>query len=146
LAYAGRRICIYRSCGVAGATLGGLISMLAVNHRARMRKAPAVQAAQTLESRLAALGETMGNASELLVLVETELKAREEKARQLAAEVKRSEQLALLTQEQKEAVKAVLRGEVVAEGRKANSLAFLYGFGFFLAGSVVTYLFTYVHH
>jgi hypothetical protein len=110
------------------------------------RKDPAVQAEQTLESRLAALGQTMGDASELLVLVETELEARAEKARQLDAEVKRPEQLALLTQEQKEAVREVLRDEIVTGGRKANWLAFVYGFLFFLAGSVVTFLFTYVHH
>lgn len=114
--------------------------------RRRAQLAQPVRAEQTLESRIAALSTSMNLASQLLVLVETELKAREEKARQLDAEVKRSEQLALLTQDQKEAVRSVLRGEIVSEGRRANWLAFLWGFAFFIAGSGVGYLFTYVHH
>lgn len=76
-------------------------------------------AEETLETRLANVGRNITRASELLVIMQTEIEARAEKARQLAADVKESEQLALLTQAQKDAIAAVFRSEIAAEGKRS---------------------------
>ena len=94
-----------------------------------------VQADETLEARMAELGKTMSGAAELMVLVEAEIKARQEEATKLAAEVKQQEELATLTKEAKEAVAAVLHAELAREGRKAKWQAFWFGFAFFAFGS-----------
>jgi t-SNARE complex subunit (syntaxin) len=106
----------------------------------------AAQAEQTLESRLAELGKTMSDASQLMLLVETEIKGRQEQIAQLADKVKQQEELAALTSQAKDAVAAVLRTEIVREGRRAKWQAFWIGFAFFLLGSVVTFLVTYYVH
>ncbi|OSC26733.1 hypothetical protein B8W69_16160 [Mycobacterium vulneris] len=100
----------------------------------------------SLESRLKTVAASMARASELLVLVQTEIQARAAKAKQLAEEVERGEQLALLTQPQKDAVAAVLRAEVSAEGRR--SIWWTVGISVltFVFGSAVTVLVTLLVH
>jgi hypothetical protein len=75
---------------------------------------------ETLESRLAGVAESMMNASAMLALVQTEIEARAEKARQLAAEVEERERLIELTQEQKDAV-----AELKSTARRAGWQGFI---------------------
>lgn len=127
------------------AAVAGLVNILLVG-RSRGSADVKVEAEQTLESRMTALAETMSGAAQLMTLVQSEIQARQEKIAQLAGEVKRQEQLAALTQEAKDAVAAVFHAELVRESRKANWKAFWIGFGFFILGSVVTFLVTFYVH
>jgi hypothetical protein len=102
---------------VSGASV--FLSLMAFLARLEAPRPERMKVGETLESRPATVAGSMARASELLVLVQTEIEARAAKAKQLAAEVKKGEQLALLTQPQKDAVAAVLRGEIAAEGRRS---------------------------
>lgn len=129
---------------IAGGVLSGTFTAFVGWLRARIRPQDEVaRAEQTLDSRLADLGRTMSEASQLMVLVETEIKARQEQISRLADELKQQEQLAALTKEAKDAVAAVFRAEIAREGRKTKWQSFWMGFVFFLLGSVVTFLVTY---
>jgi t-SNARE complex subunit (syntaxin) len=132
---------------LAGAVASGLASGALQWLRGRFSPVDEqVQAEQTLESRMSALGRTMSDASQLMTLVQSEISARQEKISQLAGEVKQQEQLAALSKEAKDAVAAVFHGELVKEGRKAKWQAFWIGFAFFLLGSMVTFFVTYYVH
>jgi hypothetical protein len=71
-----------------------------------------VQAEPTIESRLHEVAASMSRASEMMTWVQTEIEARAEWARQLAAEAAQSEQIVSLTKAQKDAVAAVFHDQV----------------------------------
>lgn len=132
---------------VTTALLSGVGLWLALYYVfARRSKQAQNQVEETLEGRLATVAESMARASELLTLVQTEIEARATRAKQLAAEVERGEQLALLTQAQKDAVAAVVRREIASEGRR--SLWWTVGISglTFVFGSAVTVLVTLLVH
>jgi flagellar biosynthesis/type III secretory pathway M-ring protein FliF/YscJ len=101
---------------------------------------------ETLETRLAGVAESMMNASAMLALVQTEIEARAEKARQLAAEVEERERLIELTQEQKDAVADVFRTELSGEGKRSFRWAVGLSVASLALGAVVTILVTLLVH
>jgi hypothetical protein len=92
------------------------------------------QAEGTLESRLQDVAASMSKASELLGLVQVEIEARAERAKQLAAQVEEGKKLASLNQGQIDAIAGLVRGQVAAEGKRSlwwtvaiNTLLFVAG-------------------
>ncbi|AKS34677.1 hypothetical protein [Mycolicibacterium goodii] len=79
----------------------GLIStyLAGVLTRRKTESVPEIEseAEESLESRLATIAESLQQAAVLMALVQTEIDARAAKARQLADDVQKAEQLALLT-------------------------------------------------
>lgn len=86
----------------------------------------------------------MTSASKLMVLVETELDARQQLAKELAVETKRQQQLAELTEEQRNAIAHLVGQEIDKGGRKSVLYSFISGFIFFVLGAGASAFITYL--
>lgn len=137
---------IFLAVPLVGAGLSALVNFVLEKLRRRIQSEPEAARArveQSLDSQLGALSTTMREASQLITVVEAEIKARQDQIAQLSDEVKKQEQLAQMTAEAKDAVAEIFRSEFAREGRKARWISFGLNFVFFLIGSGVTLAVTY---
>jgi hypothetical protein len=100
----------------AGSLILGVVQGWRATRAARQAQS---HVAPTIESRLQDVAASMSKASELLGLVQVEIEARAERAKQLAAQVEEGKRLASLNQGQIDAIAGLVRGQVAAEGKRS---------------------------
>jgi len=134
---------------VLAATGSATVASVALRMTVRLRKEVNEEGTEppTLDDKMRELAINIANSQQLMREVGLELDAQAAAAQKLKLEAQHAEALAALNQKERDAVAALVRGEIWQEGEardkkqmKANALFFLAGFLLSSAVSIVLFL------
>ena len=122
----------------AGVAMGAVAAIVGALFQKFYR--PKKEEEETLETRVDALTSSLGDATQLISQIESEIRGRSELAGKLREDVERYNQLKKLSAPEVEAVAQVLRGELKSEGSKSFWKGVVVNFVFFLLGAASSFL------